>query len=183
MLEGLPPPALEGVAQIGNAATALAALRELSNRLPLSRGAIERGLAHVRLPGRFQRIPAASGFEWVFDVAHNPDAAAVLAANLARHRVRGRTLAVCGMLSDKDVPAVLAPLQGSVDLWFAAATDGPRGLGDAELATHAARVGIAMIPSGTVPEAMQAAAREARAGDRVVVFGSFHTVGPALSCV
>jgi dihydrofolate synthase/folylpolyglutamate synthase len=183
MLEGLPQPALEGVAQIGNAATALAALRELSNRLPLSRGAIERGLAHVRLPGRFQRIPAASGFEWVFDVAHNPDAAAVLAANLARHRVRGRTLAVCGMLSDKDVPAVLAPLQGSVDLWFAATTEGPRGLSDAGLAAHASRVGVAMTPGGTVPDAMRAAARAARPGDRIVVFGSFHTVGPALSCV
>ena len=182
-LEGLPPPALEGVAQVGNAATALAALRELSDRLPLTTEAIERGLASVRLPGRFQRVPASDGFEWVFDVAHNPDAAAVLAANLARHHVRGRTLAVCGMLSDKDVPAVLAALSGSVDLWFAAATDGPRGLSDAELVSHAARVGIAMTPSGTVPDAMQVAARVARPGDRVVVFGSFHTVGPALSCV
>ena len=183
VLEGLPAPALEGVAQIGNAATALAALRELSVRLPLPAEAIGRGLTRVQLQGRFQRVPAAGGFEWVFDVAHNPDAAGVLAANLARHRVRGRTFAVCGVLSDKDVPAVLAALKGSVDLWFAAATDGPRGLGDADLATHAARVGIAMIPGGTVPDAMQYAACTARAGDRVVVFGSFHTVGPALSCV
>jgi dihydrofolate synthase/folylpolyglutamate synthase len=87
------------------------------------------------------------------------------------------------MLSDKDVPAVLATLKGSVDLWFAAATDGPRGLSDADLAAHGAKLGIAMVPSGTVPDAMQAAARAARSGDRVVVFGSFHTVGPALSCV
>jgi len=183
VLEGLPPPALEGVAQVGNAATALAALRELSDRLPLQIEAIGRGLARVQLPGRFQRVPASGGFEWVFDVAHNPDAAAVLAANLARHHMRGRTLAVCGMLSDKDVPAVLAALKGSVDVWFAATTDGPRGLSDADLATHAVRVGIEMTPSGTVPDAMQAAARVARAGDCVVVFGSFHTVGPALSCV
>jgi dihydrofolate synthase/folylpolyglutamate synthase len=183
VLEGLPPPALQGVAQVGNAVTALAALREVSERLPLSREAIERGLAEVHLPGRFQRVPAAKGFEWVFDVAHNPDAAAVLAANLARHRVRGRTLAVCGMLSDKDVPAVLAALKGSVDLWLAAATDGPRGLSDVDLARHAASVGIAMSPSGTVPDAMQTAASAARAGDRIVVFGSFHTVGPALSRV
>ena len=154
-----------------------------STRLPLPIEAVERGLARVQLPGRFQRVRASGGFEWVFDVAHNPDAAGVLAANLARHRVRGRTLAVCGMLSDKDVPAVIAALKGSVDLWFAAATDGPRGLSDADLAAHAAKVGITMAPVGTVPDAMQAAAREARAGDRVVVFGSFHTVGPALSCV
>lgn len=182
-LDGLPLPALQGVAQVGNAATALAALRELAQRLPLAREAVERGLSQVRLPGRFQRIAAPAGFEWVLDVAHNPDAAAVLAANLARHPAPGRTFAVCGMLSDKDVSAVLSALQGRIDRWFAAATDGPRGLGDAELAARASAAGIAMTPSGSVRDAMLAAAREARAGDRIVVFGSFHTVGPALSCV
>jgi len=182
-LVGLPRPALEGVAQIGNAATALAALRELSSRLPMPREAVERGLTGVQLPGRFQRVPAAGGFEWVLDVAHNPDAAAELARNLAHRAVAGRTFAVCGMLSDKDVPAVLAALQGSVDRWFAATTDGPRGLRDSDLAAQAADLGIAMVPSGSVCDAMQAAGRAARAGDRVVVFGSFHTVGPALSCV
>jgi dihydrofolate synthase/folylpolyglutamate synthase len=182
-LAGLPRPALQGEVQIGNAATALAALRGLSSRLPLRREAFERGLAGVQLPGRFQRVPAAGGFEWVLDVAHNPDAAAVLAANLARHPVPGRTLAVCGMLADKDVPAVLGVLKDSADRWFGATIDGPRGLRDTDLAAHAASVGITMMPGGTVREAMQAAARAARAGDRVVVFGSFHTVGPALSCV
>jgi len=182
-LAGLPPPGLAGIAQVGNAATALVAVRELSARLPVSREAIERGLAGVRLAGRFQRVTAADGFEWILDVAHNPDAAALLAANLARYRAPGRTLAVCGMLSDKDVPAVLAALKGSVDHWFAATTDGPRGLRDVDLAGQAARVGIVMAPSGAVCDAVRAAAREARAGDRVVVFGSFHTVGPALSCV
>lgn len=183
VLAGLPPPGLQGVAQVGNAATALAALRELSSRLPLSREAIERGLRDVRLPGRFQRVATPSGIEWVFDVAHNPDAATVLAANLARHPVPGRTLAVCGMLSDKDVAAVLTALAGSVDRWFAATTDGPRGLGDAALTARGAAVGIELRARGTVREAMQAAAQDARAGDRIVVFGSFHTVGPALSCV
>ena len=179
----LPAPALQGVAQVGNAATALAALRELSSRLPLTREAIERGLREVQLPGRFQRVSTPDGIEWIFDVAHNPDAAAVLAANLARHPACGRTLAVCGMLSDKNVAAVLAALRGRIDRWFAATTDGPRGLSDAALAGRGAEAGIEMIPGGTVCEAMRVAAQEARAGDRIVVFGSFHTVGPALSCV
>jgi dihydrofolate synthase/folylpolyglutamate synthase len=182
-LAGLPRPALEGAAQIGNAATAIAALRELSSRLPLSRETIERGLAGVQLSGRFQRVPAAGGFEWVLDVAHNPDAAAELARNLADRPVAGRTLAVCAMLSDKDVPAVLAAVEGQVDRWFAATTDGPRGLPDTGLAAHGAGVGITMTPGGSVCDAMRLAAREAGAGDRIVVFGSFHTVGPALSCV
>lgn len=182
-LEGLPPPALEGVAQAGNAAAAIAALRELSARLPLAPSAIERGLREVRLPGRFQRTAGRDGVEWVFDVAHNPDAAAVLAANLARHPVRGRTLAVCGVLADKDVAGVLAPLRACVDQWLAATTAGARGLRDEELVLRAGAAGVAMRAAGTVPEAMRRAAAEARPGDRVVVFGSFLTVGPALACV
>lgn len=182
-LEGLPAPALEGVAQVGNAATALAAVRELAAQLPLSRTAIEAGLRQVQLQGRFQRVAGAAGIEWVFDVAHNPDAAAVLAENLARIPARGRTLAVCGMLADKDVPTVLGALRDRVDRWFAATTDGLRGLDDAALASRGAEAGIAMIPAGSVHQAMDLAASVAVAGDRIVVFGSFHTVGPALSCV
>ena len=182
-IERLPAPALAGAVQVGNAATALAALRALGPRLQLDRAAIERGLRDVRLSGRFQRVMDGQGIEWVFDVAHNPAAAAVLAESLRRHPVPGRTLAVCGMLADKDVAAVLAELRECCDAWFAAGTDGPRGLGDAALARLAARAGITMAQGGAVPDAMRMAAALARAGDRVVVFGSFHTVGPALACV
>lgn len=182
-LDRLPPPALSGVVQVGNAATALAALRALSPRLLIDRAAVERGLREVYLPGRFQRVLARTGFEWVLDVAHNPDAAAVLAANLARWPVPGFTTAICGMLADKDVAGVLDALRDRVDRWFAASTEGPRGLGDAALAARAAAAGIGMTEAGSVAEAMARAASEAREGDRVVVFGSFHTVGPALSCV
>jgi dihydrofolate synthase/folylpolyglutamate synthase len=182
-LGDLPTPGLAGVTQMANAATALAALRELSAKLPLDRAAIERGLREVRLAGRFQRLAAGRGFEWVLDVAHNADAAAALAANLVRWPVPGRTYAVCGMLSDKDIPAVLCALRPRVDRWFAASTEGPRGLGDAELVARARDAGIEMEQGGSVSQAMRRAASVAIAGDRVVVFGSFHTVGPALACV
>lgn len=182
-LPGLPLPALPGVAQVGNAATALAAVRQLAARVPLSPDAIEAGLREVRLAGRFQRIAGEGGVEWVLDVAHNADAAAVLAGNLARHPARGRTLAVCGMLADKDARAVVAALRGCVDHWIAASTDGPRGLEDRALAVQAAAVGVTMTLGGTVRDAMRLAAAKAAAGDRILVFGSFHTVGPALSCV
>ena len=179
-LPGLPAPGLGGGVQVTNAAAALAALRALGQRLPLPRPAIERGLRDASLPGRFQRIAAASGFEWVLDVAHNPDSARVLAANLARCRVPGRTIAVCGMLADKDVESVVEILRDRVDDWIAAGTDGPRALDDAALAARAQACGIVMARGGTVPEALERAAAIAARGDRVVVFGSFHTVGPAL---
>jgi dihydrofolate synthase/folylpolyglutamate synthase len=179
----LPVPALQGAVQLGNAATVLAALRELGDRLPVDRPAVERGLRSVSLAGRFQRRVDQRGFEWIFDVAHNPDAAAVLAENLARHPVPGRTIALCGMLGDKDVAGVLAKLSPVVGLWLAAGTDGARGLSDVQLAGRGRGAGIDMLPAGPVAEALQHAATLARAGDRIVVFGSFHTVGPALSAI
>ena len=180
-LSALPLPALPGTVQVGNAATALAAARELSSRLPLERAAVEGGLRTASLQGRFQRVDSGRGFEWVLDVAHNPDSARVLAANLAGLPVPGRTIAVCGMLADKDVAAVIELLRKCIDVWFAATTDGPRGLDACELAGRGQAAGISMTAAGSVVEAIEAAGTEARPGDRVVIFGSFHTVGPALS--
>jgi dihydrofolate synthase/folylpolyglutamate synthase len=176
----LPAPTLAGPIQIANAATVLMALSALEPRLPVSRADIEHGLHVAHVHGRFQRIADARGFEWVLDVAHNPAAAAALAENLAALPVTGRTLAVCGMLGDKDVAGVLQMLQDRVDWWFAAATDGARAISDVELRDRAHAAGIEMIASGAIEDAMAAAATRARPGDRIVVFGSFHTVGPAL---
>jgi dihydrofolate synthase / folylpolyglutamate synthase len=178
-IDNLPPPALDGDVQFGNAATTIAALLEMHARLPLPREALAAGLAAVALPGRYHRI-ADGELEWVLDVAHNPAAARVLATNLHAGRGTGRTLAVCGMLADKDVPAVLDKLAGCAEVWFAATTAGARGLSDAELVRRARAAEIEMQPAGAVAEAMRLAASRARPGDRIVVFGSFHTVGPAL---
>ncbi len=181
VMANLPMPALPGPIQIANAATALMALRLLQTRLPLGRAAIERGLRAVGLPGRFQRVPDPRGFEWVFDVAHNPAAAVTLAANLRALPVTGRTLAVCGMLGDKDVPGVVGALRDSFDHWLAATSEGPRAIDADELRRRAATAGVDLEPAGDVAAAMHRAAGLAGPGDRVVVFGSFHTVGPALA--
>jgi dihydrofolate synthase/folylpolyglutamate synthase len=135
------------------------------------------------LPGRFQRVADARGFEWVLDVAHNPAAATTLVANLHAQPVTGRTLAVCGMLGDKDVPGVIGILRESIDQWFAATPEGPRAIDAAELGRRAHDAGVQLQPAGTVPEAMRRAAEVAQAGDRIVVFGSFHVVGPALTAL
>ncbi len=178
---GLPRPALPGAVQVGNAATVLAALEPLADRLGVTRPAVEQGLRTVTLAGRFERRGDPRGFEWVLDVAHNPDSARVLAECLRESPVAGRTYAVCGMLADKDVASALTHLRGAFDAWYAATTEGPRGLTAAQLAERAVALGIAMTPGGSIAEAMHAAATRARCGDRIVVFGSFHTVGPALS--
>jgi dihydrofolate synthase / folylpolyglutamate synthase len=179
----LPLPALRGAAQVANAATALATLEALDAEFVPARAALEAGLRTVRLNGRYQRIDDPRGFHWILDVAHNPAAAATLAENLVADVHRGRTLAVCGMLGDKDVTGVLVALRNVVDVWFACSAEGPRALAADEVARRARDAGIAMQPAGAVPQALGRAASQARAGDRVVVFGSFHTVGPALAAL
>ena len=179
-LDDLPAPALVGEVQYANAATAIAALEELGPRLAISSEAIARGLGAARLEGRFQSIRAA-GVEWILDVAHNPDAARVLAANLAARPIAGRTLAVCGILADKDAAGVAVELRPRIDEWWMATTPGARGADGAALAARMApHLKAPVYVAAGIEEGCAVALAAARAGDRIVVFGSFHTVAPAL---
>jgi dihydrofolate synthase/folylpolyglutamate synthase len=85
------------------------------------------------------------------------------------------------MLGDKDVPGVVGALRGAIDEWFAASAEGPRAIDASELERRALDAGVTLQAAGSIPAAMQRAASLARPGDRIVVFGSFHTVGPALA--
>jgi dihydrofolate synthase/folylpolyglutamate synthase len=177
----LPLPAMVGAYQLRNAAGALAALDALQHRLPVSEAAIHAGLASAQVPGRFQRIARAP--EVILDVAHNPEAARALAATLREQPVAGRTLAVVGMLADKDAAGVFAALAGEIDAWWACTPDSPRAR-DAtalavELRTHAPGVPVSVQPD--VNTALAKARNAAREGDRILVFGSFYTVAAVLN--
>ena len=178
----LPAPALQGQIQFSNAACALAALEELDGRISINAQAVERGLRDVRLTGRFQVInPAGGGSAWILDVAHNPDAAHVLVRNLYATPPTGRTLAVCGILGDKDAAAITAALRDCVDAWWCASLEGARGRTGQALAEVVSK--IATVPvahADSVSAACAAASAAAGPADRVLVFGSFHTVGLAL---
>jgi len=175
----LPLPGLAGSMQFGNAATALAVLDAAEPALLVPDDAVRAGLRSVRLPGRFQIV--AGDPEHILDVAHNPDAARALALTLAARPCRGRTVAVCGILGDKDIEAIVRIMAGQVQQWIATGLEGPRALPAAELARRIAQAGGAGVTAaGNVAEALQAAQAAARPGDRILAFGSFLTVGPAL---
>ncbi len=179
----LPPPALHGEIQYDNAATVLAALEALVLRLHVSRSAIERGLQTVTLPGRFHVVRQNDPWpiEWILDVAHNPAAARTLAAQLAA-RERRRTIAVCGVLGDKDVEGIVTALRNSFDAWIVVGLQGPRALAPDVLAARAQGVGIDVeAVAADVVAGCLAAEALAQPADRIVVFGSFLTVGPALA--
>ena len=176
----LPLPAMDGAIQLRNAAGALAVLDAVRARLPVSEAAIRQGLAAARLPGRFQRI--AQTPEVIVDVAHNPEAARALAATLRAQPAAGRTLAVVGMLADKDAAGVFAALVGEIDAWWTCTPATPRARDAAALAAvlreQAGAAPVQVQPD--VNTALVEARSAAREGDRILVFGSFYTVAAVL---
>jgi dihydrofolate synthase/folylpolyglutamate synthase len=176
----LPLPAMAGAYQLRNAAAALAALESVRTRLPVSLEMIRQGLIAARVAGRFQRIATAPDI--ILDVAHNPEAARALAATLREQPVAGRTLAVVGMLADKDAAGVFAALHDAIDAWWTCTPDSPRALDAVALAavlcTHAGSAPVSVQPD--VKTALTEARSAAHEGDRILVFGSFYTVAAVL---
>jgi dihydrofolate synthase/folylpolyglutamate synthase len=177
---GLAPPVLRGERQLANASAALAALDALRARLPVAMQDIRNGLAHVDLPARFQVLPGRPTV--VLDVAHNPQAAGVLAENLAGMGFYPETYAVFGMLRDKDIDGVCRALKDRISTWFAADLSVPRGAGAKVLADALASAGAAgdVLCFRNPLEAYAAARKRANENDRIVVFGSFHTVAEVM---
>ena len=181
---GLPHPALRGAVQLGNAATALTALDVLRNRLPLSMGAVREALVDIALPGRFQVLPGRP--VQVFDVAHNPQAAKVLADNLGAMGFHPETWAVFAIMADKDIDGVIAALKARVDRWFVATLPPPRGASAAMLRTRLESAGVANTAIREFDDpvtAYGAALGGVTEADRIVVLGSFLTVAAAQSAL
>jgi dihydrofolate synthase/folylpolyglutamate synthase len=177
-LRELPLPALPGEHQVGNAATALAAIASGEFGVPLTHSIVSQALRSVRVAGRFQIVTGE--VEWVLDVAHNVPAAQVLSANLRRLPRANRTFAICGILGDKDIRGITAVLAADIDAWILAGLAGPRAVGTRELAQRLPAGASVLEQAADVASACRAARAAARPGDRVLVFGSFLTVGPAL---
>ena len=177
---GLAYPALRGANQLLNAAGVLAAFEALRERLPVSAQAVRQGLATVELAGRFQIVPGQPTL--VLDVAHNPHAVAALAANLDQMGFFPRTHAVFGAMADKDLPAIIERLAPLVEDWYC--TDLPlvRAASAAQLATLVrTRRPKARVSEHTDPvDALDAALARADPADRILIFGSFLTVGGVL---
>jgi dihydrofolate synthase/folylpolyglutamate synthase len=179
----LPGPRLSAPAQIRNAATAIAALR--ASGLAIADVAWASGVAEANVPGRLQSFER-DGIEIVVDVAHNPQAAGELAAWLEARPPAGRVFAVFAALADKDVAGIVAKLAARVDRWWLAGLEGagPRGQGVDALAANLAGTAAADASrAGDVAAALAAARAQARPGDRLLVFGSFHTAGLALQAL
>jgi dihydrofolate synthase/folylpolyglutamate synthase len=183
---GLSYPALRGANQLVNASGVLAAIEALRPQLPVTAQAVRNGLALVELPGRFQIVPGQPTL--VLDVAHNPHSVAALAENLDAMGFYPTTHAVFGAMADKDLVAMLARIAPLIDHWHLTDLPLPRASRAQDLATALTgvpgpRAGSQSHVAGchaSPAEALRAAVAAADPADRIVVFGSFHTVGGVL---
>lgn len=203
-------PALRGVNQLLNASAVLAALEALRMQLVIPASAVREGLLRAAVPGRMQILPGQPTV--ILDVAHNPHAAGALAQNLQQmpYQPHAKTIAVVGMLKDKDAKAVIQRLAPWVDIWLCASLSGPRALMAEELSelvnqvvqapdiddntgstalspgvrSSQPRVDKSTVQIQSCTDMVQAfvkAQEIAQLNDRILVFGSFFAVGPVLT--
>jgi dihydrofolate synthase/folylpolyglutamate synthase len=177
-----PLPPFGGEEQLDNAVSCAAVVDALRADLPVGDSALAAGIAAAYLRGRLERHDV-DGVEWVLDVAHNPAAAARLAASLRRLREAARTFIVFAAMRDKDLAGVVQPFTAA-DGWFVAQASADRGATGEELRLLLESLGVARVHvAADVAAACAAARAAARPRDRVVVYGSFHTVGAAMEAL
>ena len=180
----LPKPALEGAYQLQNAAAVLQVISLLNGKdYAVSEASINKGLSNVKLEGRFQRI--AGDVEVILDVTHNQQGATNLAKLLDEIACKGRTFAVVGILKDKDAAMIASILKNEIDDWYAASLVGDRGMSSQQLVSQFEdKVEPERVKQfNSVESAFQQAMKMAKKGDRILVFGSFHTVESVLRII
>jgi len=167
--------------QINNAALAVVAALRLKKRLPVGFDAITQGVAAARLPGRLQCLGRDP--QWILDVAHNPAAAAELAAAL--RPLQHPSIAIFAALKDKDISGIVAALGDCFDNWLVAELSGPRACSALELAAIVRRTAVAgqVETVESVAQAMEQALDQAAKKGRIVAFGSFYTVAEAWTTI
>ncbi|GBE45935.1 bifunctional protein FolC [bacterium BMS3Bbin11] len=176
-LSALPLPGLYGIPQFNNLAGVLMCLAALQKQLPVSDETIRSALPGIKVNGRFQVV--ATKPQLILDVAHNPDSMELLTENLKALPVSGNTHAVVAMLKDKDIYESLYKIYPSIDFWYVGGLTIARGEATEYLKAVLEKLGpnthISLFE--TVEQAWEQASWLAEEKDRVVVFGSFHTVG------
>lgn len=167
---------LVGRHQAANFAFTLALLDAAGPPFSVKLSEATEAVRDVRLPGRFQRVG-----RWIFDVAHNADGARTLAASVAQVMPGEPLTVLLCVLGDKDWRAMLDALSAVATRFIV--TDAPTAPGTRrwplrEVVAHAEARGWTVVGE---PDFGRALAAADATGDTVLVTGSFHTVGDAMS--
>ena len=164
------PMALAGEHQKWNAALAVAALYRVG--ISLRSDSVGYGLSRVNWPGRFEVIQPGV----VLDGAHNPQAAAALAATWRESFPDVKPALVFSAVTGKDVGEILELLAPLASKIFFCSVDNPRALPAENFSTFLPSTSPAYENYGTFQEAFEAAVAYS---DSVLVAGSLFLVGEA----
>jgi len=177
---GLPRPSLYNPEQMANAAGVLMALTTISDRFPVTVEAVRKGLQEFNLNGRFQIVPDKA--QLILDVAHNRQSAALLVRNLKELPVQGKTHIIIGMLKDKNHHAIFQEISQVADFWHIVTLDGPRGSDSHMLSEELAAMGLNRNINcyNSVADAVNSVREIVEPQDRIIITGSFLTVGAAI---
>ena len=178
--ENLPRPDQYNSCQIQNAAGVLMVLNTLKSRLPVDDRAIEKGLEDFSLAGRFQML--SEGTQTILDVAHNNQSAKMLVHNLKQFPNSGKTHIIIGMLKDKDRNSILGELIEIADYWHTVTISNSRGTDSETIKNELLDLGVTVpiSESDTVANTFLKLQKETGMHDRIVVTGSFLSVGDAI---
>lgn len=167
---------LAGAHQAANLAFSLVMLDAAGAPYATSLAEAGAWLPRVRIPGRFQHAGP-----FIFDVAHNPAGAEVFAQTVAAVAPPQPVAAVLCVLGDKDWRAMMGILSRVASRFFltmAPTAPASRAWNLDDAAAYAKSLGLAAEAEPDFAAALNRARNEART---VLVTGSFHTVGDAMS--
>ena len=175
----LPLLPLRGDFQYNHASAALQALEIIEPSIIENTKLLNEGINNIALIGRYQRI--SSSPEIIIDVAHNADSAEKLMDNINREPKKN-TIAVIGILKDKDVYSLVKPMVNNVDKWFCGTINSERGMNSDEIKTRmSGAISHNDIETfNSIDEACTIAMKSLRKEDRLIVYGSFYTVSEFL---
>ena len=169
--------------QIQNASGVLMVLNKIQHEYPVEKKDIEKGLSTFRVSGRFQTI--LGEIPKILDVAHNRESIKALVENLKMIPCYGRTHVVLGMLKDKEHHRVINELMQITDTWHFVSISQERGVEAKILSSELQAYGITkdFYEYSNMKNALDNINKLSVTNDRVVITGSFHTVGAAIRCL
>ena len=177
----LPALPLIGDFQYDHAGAAIKAIKILDPELLNNKTSLHNGIRNITLLGRYQILSKEP--EIILDVAHNEDSAKKLQENLMKNHFY-KTIAIIGILKDKDVYSLIKPMIDIVDLWYCVTIDSIRGMNAQEIKARMSTLVNKdnIFISDTMTDASLKAMSQLDKQDRLIIYGSFYTVSEYLTC-
>ncbi len=172
---------LLGAHQLKNAAVVLELVEILRRKgWDLPRDAVEHGLYAVSWPARFELVREEPPF--VVDGGHNPQCAETVAESLKRYFPTQKRVLLCGVLADKDYPALFDVLDTAADAYVCVTPASERALPAEKLAEYLRRYGKPVSVCEDVPAGVEAASAAAGEEGVACAVGSLYMAGAVRAC-